>query len=124
MAKRSSDNRGETAISKAVRKYLDATAGVFGVRVQSGVARGGKQRLAKPGTADWIGVIWGTPVAIEFKAEWGIQSDAQKEFAEKWRRCGGVYTIVREVQDAVRLVFEIRWRAGVDRIRHSGTIPL
>jgi hypothetical protein len=53
------------------------------------------------GSADIIGCSAGTPLAVEIKDLKGRQSEQQKLFQSAWTRCGGVYILARDPQDAL-----------------------
>jgi hypothetical protein len=61
------------------------------------------------GCADISGImVDGRRLEIEVKTGKGVQSDAQRNFAEMIRRMGGVYILARSVDEAVRGVEESR----------------
>lgn len=54
-----------------------------------------------PGQPDIIGVApGGRALAVEVKTARGKQSDQQRLFQRAWEACGGLYLLVRSVDDA------------------------
>ena len=66
-------------------------------------------RSATPGTADVLGACAGRPCAFEVKAGRDRQSQKQRNFQAAWERAGGIYLIVRDVEQAMA---ELRERLG------------
>lgn len=56
--------------------------------------------VGSPGGADLIGVFRGRFVAVEIKTPTGRQSAEQRQFQQLVERKGGVYIILRTVEDA------------------------
>lgn len=71
-----------------------------GRRVVFGV--GGK------GAADLLGMWAGRFVAIELKTDKGKQTDEQRAFEQLVQRKGGVYVVLRSVEDAREWAAEMR----------------
>lgn len=66
---------------------------------------GGRVIRGNPnGTADILGVIHGRPVAIEVKTRTGKQRPSQAHWQAAWEAAGGLYVVVRSVQEAVEWV--------------------
>ena len=66
----------------------------------------GFRKSATPGLPDIIGIVavggeWkqALPLAVEVKSATGRQSPAQREFQAKWEHAGGVYLLVRSVDE-------------------------
>lgn len=65
---------------------------------------GARIRVGPAGVADIVGVTKGRALAIEVKAEDGRQSEAQKNFASRWRDAGGLYILARSTDDVVNVL--------------------
>lgn len=65
-------------------------------------------RFGTPGAPDIMGVAWSQAVAIEIKTGTGRQKEPQKLFQAAFEKAGGVYRICRSVEDALRLLQEIK----------------
>ena len=61
----------------------------------------------KPGTPDIIFCYKGKYIGFETKTETGKQSDLQKEAEAKIKRAGGLYFIVRSVNQAITIINNI-----------------
>ena len=120
----------ESSIQKRALAALGARDGVLVWRQQSGTFRAleDPSRIVKVGmlgisdalavvgvevTPEMVGNKIGVAVGIEFKAEKGRQSDAQKRWQKSFEACGGIYAIVRSVEDAVALVERVKKGGGV-----------
>ena len=82
---------------------VEARIGQF-IKVEPGMkilAAARPVRFGLNGSADVLGAMQGTPVAVEFKTLIGRQSDQQGKFAAAWRRAGGVYVLARSPSEAV-----------------------
>lgn len=66
-------------------------------------------RSATPGTADVVGVVESRAIACEIKAGRDRMRPAQLLFQQAWERAGGIYLIVRDVDQAMA---ELRERLG------------
>ena len=64
--------------------------------------------VGNPGGADLIGCYLGRFVAIEVKTATGRQSPEQRDWQGVVERAGGVYLLVRSVEEAVKLVGNLR----------------
>ncbi len=62
------------------------------------------------GFADILAMFQGTAVALEVKTNKGRQTEKQKEFQKEFERGGGVYYIVRNVEQVHEIMktFEAR----------------
>lgn len=120
----------ESSIQKRALAAIGARADALVWRQQSGAFRalsnpGRIVRVGTPGISDAMAVVGvevtpemvgkkiGVAVGIEFKAEKGRQSDAQRVWQRALESCGGVYAIVRSVEDAVALVERVKKEGGV-----------
>lgn len=93
----------ETDLSRAIQQALEAI-GALVVRVQSGTARGGKQRLAKTGTPD-LWVAWrGATMWLEVKLPGEKLSEAQEIWHAKCRAEGGDVRVVQSAHEALYCV--------------------
>lgn len=61
-----------------------------------------------PGGADLIGMFRGRFVAVEIKTATGRQSPEQRKFEALVKARGGVYVILRSVEDALAWVADMR----------------
>lgn len=86
---------------------LSRLPGVWAMRVHSGSARGGKQRLAPVGTPDLLAVIRGVAVFLECKAPKKNASPGQIEQHRRIRLAGADVVVVRSVHEALGVVREI-----------------
>lgn len=59
-------------------------------------------------TPEMVGKKIGVAVGIEFKAENGRQSAAQRRWQTELEKRGGIYRIIRSKEDATRLVDEVK----------------
>ena len=95
----------ETSLMRAIRAAVNVLPGARFWRNNVGVdsERGVRYGLGI-GSADLVGVVHGTFVALEVKTTTGRVSDDQTRWLDAVRRCGGVAEVVRSVEDAVRVV--------------------
>lgn len=73
----------------------------------------------RKGVADVIGILNGIPLAIEFKSETGRSSPEQVEFGKDWRLHGGIYLVIRSLEQLKRelpaaLLEKIHFLSGQD----------
>lgn len=61
-----------------------------------------------PGGSDFVGTYRGRALYIEIKTPTGRQSPDQKTFQGKVERHGGIYRILRSVEDAEAFLAELR----------------
>ena len=97
----------ESTIQKGIIDYLK-TKGILHWRANVGRFRtdtGRYIRTGIPGLADIMSVHDGTCYALEVKTPTGRQSQNQKKFQAEFEAAGGIYKIVRSIQD-VKEVFE------------------
>ena len=99
--------KGVTHYEKTVGDGLFVSESSMFFRVNSGTAKGfggSFVKLAPKGTADILGVVNGRAVALEIKTAIGKQSKEQKAWAKAWTERGGVYHVVRSVEQALAVV--------------------
>jgi hypothetical protein len=83
---------------------INMTPGEY-VRVQPGMKILANARpidFGLPGAGDACGVSRGRPVQIETKTLTGRQREIQMNFERAWVRCGGIYILARDADDAVK----------------------
>ena len=105
----------ESALKSAVLDYLRLHADVVAARVFCGsvkAERGGWIVGATPGTADIIACCAGVAVALELKATKGRLRPDQVDFADRWRKAGGVWRLVRTLDDVADGLREARDRVA------------
>ncbi len=111
----------ESALSKAVKQYIALHADCVIVRVFCGSVKAerGSWIIGAPnGTADYVGVCAGVPLALELKATKGRVRPEQRAWGERWSACGGVYRVVRTLDDVAEAMMECRDRTrGVQEDR-------
>lgn len=103
----------ETIIQNEILRAIGPRADLYIARRNVGTARdpntGRVVRFGVPGEADLQGVLavacrcgrfHGVAVALEVKTPTGRQSKAQRRWEQAWTRRGGVYAVVRSVEDA------------------------
>lgn len=85
-------------------------------RVQSGTARGGRTRLAPPGTPDIHVTVGGVCVYLEAKTATGKLSPVQEKRHKELRKNGAVVGVVRSVEDAELLIDGLKfYSAGTNK---------
>src|SRR6478609_864506 len=96
----------EKYLQNQIIEYLNAnTGGMFWQNDSIGIKGRKRQNRYRPnGVADILGVIDGHSIAIEVKAPKGKILQSQMTFAEKFRRSGGSYYVVRSFEDISELV--------------------
>lgn len=102
----------ESQLQDAVRLELGKCREAVFWRNNCGVAemRGGfKVRfgVGSPGGSDLIGVFRGRAIFVEIKTPTGRQSPEQKTFEQLVRGKGGIYAIVRSVDEARALLEQL-----------------
>lgn len=102
----------ESQIQDAIRLALGSHPALVLWRNNIGVAerRGFTIRfgVGGPGGADLIGLFRGRFVAIEVKTQAGRQTPEQKLFQQLVEKKGGIYVVLRSVEDAQT------WIAGME----------
>lgn len=78
-----------------------------GRRVMVGNFRRDHNPYVLKGVPDLILVHQGRIIGFEIKSKKGIQSKEQKEFAENLIRAGGLYYLIRSIEDAQIAIREI-----------------
>lgn len=58
-----------------------------------------KRMGVRPGVADWLLFVPGSQVAIELKDDEGEQRADQEKFERQWKAAGGVYYLLRTVEE-------------------------
>ena len=94
----------QSDIASPLLKALRRLPYVHAIRLHSGSARGGRQRLCPPGTPDMLVVVRGCPLFIETKAPRGRLSDAQVEQTELIQAAGGMVRVVTSVRQGLAIV--------------------
>lgn len=98
----------ERDVIRAVLDYL-AWKKVLAWRNQSGIifiSRNGKNyavRQGVNGVPDIVALQNGKVYGLECKDAKGKQSDEQKQFQKRWEQQGGLYAIIRSVEDVQSL---------------------
>jgi len=94
----------EAQLQDAIRLELGSHVDLVLWRNNCGRTKMGKFWVAygvgTPGGADLIGIFRGRFVAIEIKTPTGRQSPEQRTFQQLVERKGGVYVVLRSVDDA------------------------
>jgi hypothetical protein len=96
----------ESYVQLQILDYL-ALKGIFHYRNNSGgFIHSNKHfcRFGALGSPDVVAVIKGRFVGIEVKTPTGRQSDHQKAFQENLSKAGGIYFLVRSLDEAVEAV--------------------
>jgi hypothetical protein len=100
----------ESAVLRSCLDYL-ALCGIAAWRINTmgtplAHAPGKFRPAPAKGIADIIGIVTvrgdgmqALPLAVECKSATGRQSPAQREFQAKWEQAGGLYLLVRSVEE-------------------------
>lgn len=107
---RTHDNKHEAEVLHGCLRWLH-DQGIFAWRNNSGTAWIGGQPVSFgfPGSADIIGLTpTGRFLAVECKSATGKQSDKQRKFEEKIKANGGVYLLVRSVEELEQAWVRVR----------------
>ena len=100
----------EKHIQKAILDYL-AYKKIFHYRQNSGAFKtesGGYMRTASvSGLPDIVAIKDGIYIGLEVKTATGRQSEEQREIQDRITAAGGLYLVVRSVDD-VRKIFEVK----------------
>lgn len=64
--------------------------------------------VGNPGGSDFVGVYRGRALYVEIKTPDGRQSPDQRRFQAKIERHGGIYRVLRSVEDARAFLAELR----------------
>ena len=92
----------EGRIKTDIRNYL-TSIGAFWSNVQGG-------RGSKPGDPDIVVCYNGHYIGLEAKTPTGVQSPIQERRMREIRAAGGIYEIVRSVEDVKSIMESIRCR--------------
>ena len=95
----------EQDIKKAIKDYLTRN-GFFWVAVKGGAH-------SKPGDPDLVACIEGRFVGLEAKTDEGVVGDVQAMRGVQIRRAGGIWAVVRSVEDVDRVVQDITGRGRI-----------
>jgi hypothetical protein len=102
----------ESQLQDAIRLELGRTGEILLYRNNCGYAdlRGHKVRfgVGSPGGSDLVGVYRGRAVFVEVKTPVGRQSPEQKLFQQCVERHGGIYVILRSVDEARAWLAQLR----------------
>lgn len=93
----------EKEIQKVISDYLSLKR-IFFYRNNSGAFRsegGGFYRFGATGSPDIVAVIKGNYIGIEVKTEKGRMSPGQKMFQENLEKAGGIYLLVRSLNELI-----------------------
>lgn len=108
----------EGVLSNRIRLALDeALPELVLWRNSCGFDAGARVRygIGNPGGADLIGCYRGRFIAIEIKTPTGRQTDEQKQFEQLVTARGGVYAVIRSVDEAKA------WAEGMRELDHAHT---
>lgn len=111
----------EGQLQDAIRLALGSMRDLVAWRNNVGhaVMKGGARvtfGVGGPGGSDLIGMLGGRFLAIEVKSPTGRQSPEQKLFEGLVKSKGGIYLMPRSVDDALRMIAEVR--SGNDQPLH------
>lgn len=110
----------EAQVLRGVLAYLEHDHRVLVWRQNTGVAKyegeGGKARIVRfnvPGAADITGMLRGSGrrLEVEVKKPGGTQTAEQKAFQRAVEAAGGVYLVVRSIDDCVQALAQLCPRA-------------
>jgi len=98
--------QSEASIQSQILEWLGYGQGFFWRNNTGALAIGeGKARryfrAGTPGSADILGVYKGRAVAFEVKTATGKVSQSQKQFEQAFTNAGGVYRVVRSLNDVI-----------------------
>ena len=96
---------GEHATQTAVLQYL-ALKKIFAWRNNTGAVKtqdGRFFQFGQVGSPDIIAVHGGMVYGLEIKSAIGALSEGQKQWSERFARAGGVYVVVRSLNDVTGL---------------------
>jgi hypothetical protein len=104
----------EAELLQVSLETLSQLDGVFVWRNNTGAAldrRTGRfVRFGVPGGADILGCAHGAPIALELKSQRGRQTHEQQVFQRAFERGGGLYRVVRTLEEALQVVEDARCR--------------
>lgn len=95
----------EKSLQNEIINFLNEhTSGMFWQNDSIGLKGRKRQNRYRPnGVADILGVIDGQSIAIEVKSPKGKVLKSQIEFSQRFRRSGGLYYVVRSMEDISEL---------------------
>ncbi|WP_373047220.1 hypothetical protein [Vulgatibacter sp.] len=102
----------EGPVVRAIERMLRRRTDIYAWRNNTGAYKPTKGnrfiRYGHKGSADFLGVTRGGRfIALEAKRpDGGVQSKSQREFEEKVLEQGGIYAIVRSVDEAMQVIDE------------------
>ena len=96
----------EREILKVILDWLSWQKDIWHMRMNTGAVKIDKRfiRFNKPGCPDILVMSRGRMLALEVKTAKGKQSDLQTAWAKEWEAHGGMYRVVRCLDDAARAV--------------------
>ena len=89
----------EGQLKTEIRHYLESI-GAFWSNVQGGFG-------SKPGDPDMVVCFKGLYVALEAKSPMGVLSPIQKARRDEIRKAGGIYEVVRTIEDVKKIMESI-----------------
>ena len=92
------------ALKVAIRPYKGF---IWPIETGGRDRRNNRITKGQAGAPDLFMVYRGMPVAIEVKKPKGVQSDVQKEFQANMEAAGGIYKIVRSVDEALEMLKDL-----------------
>lgn len=101
----------EADVLGLVLAAITVLPGAFFWRNNTGALRDKNGRLVKfgyPGSGDILGCYYGFFICFEVKFDLGQQRDDQRKFEKYVQSAGGIYAVVRSVEDATELLRMIR----------------
>lgn len=102
---------------KAIMDHL-ANLHIFFYRANTGAVKAeykGKERFVRylpKGHPDLVLILHGRYIGLEVKRPGKFMSSDQMEFAQKIREAGGIYWVVRSVEDVDELLRQLRGANG------------
>jgi len=95
----------ERDVLRMCLEYLTAKR-IFHYRNNTGAVKTEKSfvRFGTPGSPDIVAVVDGNYIGIECKGSDGKQSELQKIFQSNLERAGGIYVLVRTLEDLIAVV--------------------
>lgn len=71
-----------------------------------------KMSFGVPGMADIGGICCGIALQLEVKNATGKQTAKQRKWQKAVELAGGIYSVVRSLDEALAIIEEARWRAA------------
>lgn len=97
----------ETQLQKTILDYLAYQKDIYFFRAGSGALRlenGAYMRTGKAGCPDIVVCLKGRFIGLEVKTEKGRQSDKQKQAEKEIIKAGGIYKIVKSLEDVIHAI--------------------